>query len=159
IATIDNIVNSANAGAARDANPVSGQGALNLISSFGNTNVSASFQFNNNGGNQGTPGFNDTYAGPTTIYAGNVGYRISTINGQKNNDQMNPYNVLNLGGTLAWISENNFFDPGPFRTVATQINLVADTSSHMVGAGYGGAFPLGPSGTYYLNSSLSNAIT
>ena len=131
-----------------------GTGGLTYISSIGNTNggVGLGIGFGGAGG-QTVPAYNSTYAGPTTIYASNVGLSWSTINGAPYQTNLNPNNVLNLGGTISVAYGNA--GPGANTTsiesLATYINLTADTSSHL-GGGASAGFQV------YLNSSNSAGI-
>ncbi len=132
---------------------VSGTGGFTYLSSVGNTSASVRIRFN------AFPFFlnatvtNSTYAGPTTIYAGNVQLTYDTVNGVPYTSKLNPSSVLNLGGTLLGNVTAGPGDSNPIDTLATNANLIADTSSHI------GFVPgLAAAGAFYLNSSATNGI-
>ena len=136
---------------------IKGEGALNFISSVGNTDTAdVSFQAGGEGAfylHHGGQFYNWTYTGPTTIYSTSVSLDFeSGDNGVPLNTMLNPHTVLNLGGTLYLSVDAGPGASAPFQNVATFINLIAGTSSQIVNS----AMP--PSAMMYLNTVGSNGI-
>ena len=97
--------------------PIRGQGALTFISSFGGMGSYS--------GIDGASYSNWAYSGATTIYAGSAALQEDEQGGEGDvSPQLNPTNVLNLGGTI--VLEGN---GSQILTMATSVNLIADASS------------------------------
>ncbi len=130
---------------------VRGQGGLNYISSIGTTDGDNAFAAESG---PYTGNRNWTYTGPTTIYVGILNTDYETINGVPFTTLLNPKNVLNFGGTVQLTSGDSPGGPGPTQTLATSVNLIADTSCDF--SGYQGQLMTGS--TFYLNSVNSNGL-
>ena len=133
---------------------VSGLGGLTIMNSSGNPDANHTLFWAYDFGTRSW-----SYTGPTTIYNANFKYTWSSNNGTPYESQLNPRNVMNLGGSLF---PYNSTDPGggpPVQTLASQINLVADTSSEIFNdTNQGYAFVINHGSQFFLNSVSSNGI-
>ncbi len=133
---------------------VRGLGALTIMNSSGNPDANHTlfwaYDF-------GTTSWN--YTGPTTIYNANFKYNWESNNGTPYESQLNPRNVMNLGGSLFPSNSTNPGAGSPVQTLASQIKLVADTSSEIFNdPNQGYAFTIQPGSKLFLNSVSSNGI-
>ena len=155
-ATIDNNAGAGGFGAwvsgFASTTTIKGQGGLNFVSSFGSPNSGSFYEMNEFYANAGDhSGINWTYSGPTTVYATCLEPTLATLNGVPYANTINN-NVLNLGGSIQMYSSGGPGDPSPIQNLATQVNLIADTSSLIANDG------MDSGSQVYVNSVSSNGI-
>ncbi len=156
-ATVDDNAGVGGSGQWIYAPTMSGSGNFNFISSFGSTNTSVRLYT----GVSSNPSW--TYTGQSTVYIGTTALNLSSLNGVPYGSKYNPNNVLNLGGSVMVTGNGGPAAPPPVETLATYINLIADTSSQIVnGLGNSGVVTgvigLANGAKLTLNSVNSNGI-